>query len=65
MKWGYLTPGQDIEIHGIDLLNNGFEKICFVPLAWNFYTEIRERISKVRDTKNDVFIKYFPNYKID
>lgn len=65
MKWGYLTPGQDIEIHGIELLNDGFEKICFVPLAWNFYSEIRERISKVRDTKNDVFIKYFPNYKVD
>lgn len=65
MKWGYLTPGMNIEICGIDLLNMGFEKICFVPLAWNFYSEIRERISKIRDTKNDVFIKYFPNYKID
>lgn len=63
MKWGYLTPGMDIEIHGIDLLNRGFEKICFVPLAWNFYSEIRERISNVRDTKNDIFVRYFPNYK--
>jgi hypothetical protein len=63
MKWEYLTPGMDIEIHGIDFLNKGFEKICFVPLAWNFYSEIRERIENVRDTKNDVFIKYFPNYK--
>ena len=22
MKWGYLTPGQDIEIHSIDLLKD-------------------------------------------
>lgn len=64
MKWGYMTPGMDIEIHGIDLLKNNFEKICFVPLAWNFFTEIKERITKVRDTSNDVFIKYFPEIKV-
>lgn len=63
MKWGYLTPGMDIEIHGIDLLEQNFEKICFVPLAWNFFKEIKERITKVRNTSNDVFIKYFPEYK--
>lgn len=62
MKWGYLTPGMDIEIHPITLLDRGFEKVCFVPLAWNFYAEIKERISKVRDTTNDKFIKYFPEY---
>jgi 2-polyprenyl-3-methyl-5-hydroxy-6-metoxy-1,4-benzoquinol methylase len=62
MKWDYLTPGQNIEIHSIDLLKNNFEKIVFVPLAWNFYKEIKERINKVRDTKNDIFVKYFPNY---
>jgi len=65
MKWGYLTPGMDIEIHGIELLDKGFDKICFIPLAWNFYSEIKERIEKVRDTKNDVFIKYFPDYTIE
>ena len=63
MKWGYLTPGQDIEIHSIDLLKDkSFEKIAFVPLAWNFYKEIKERITNVRDTSNDVFVKYFPDY---
>ena len=65
MKWNYLTPGQDIEIHGIELLNRGFDKICFVPLAWNFYSEIKERIEKVRNTENDVFVKYFPDYLIE
>jgi hypothetical protein len=62
MKEGYLTPGMDIEIHSIELLNRGFEKVCFIPLAWNFFKEIKERIENVRDTKNDVFVKYFPNY---
>ena len=36
------------------------DKILFVPLAWNFYKEIRERIKKVRDCKGDMFLKYFP-----
>lgn len=62
MKWGYLTPGMNIPIHGINLLENNFEKICFVPLAWNFYQEIKERIFKVRQVNKDIYIKYFPNY---
>jgi len=63
MKWGYLIPGTNIPIHSIDLLRQDFEKICFVPLAWNFYAEIKERIAKVRNNQNDVFVKYFPEYK--
>lgn len=63
MKWGYYTPGMDIQIHGIDLIKNyDFNKICFVPLAWNFYNEIKNRISKVRNNPNDVFVRYFPEY---
>jgi hypothetical protein len=64
MKEGYLTPGMDIEIHSIDLLKNNFEKICFVPLAWNFFSEIKERIVNNRDIKNDIFIRYFPAYNV-
>lgn len=63
MKWGYLMPGTDVEIHSIELLKNNFEKICFVPLAWNFYKEIQERIQKIRNTEKDIFIKYFPEYE--
>ena len=62
MKWDYLTPGMNIPIKSIDLLNQPIDRICFVPLAWNFYKEIRERIKTVRDTSNDVFVRYFPEY---
>lgn len=65
MKWNYLTPGQNIEILNINLLNNNFDKICFLPLAWNFYDEIKNRISEVRSLKNDVFIKYFPCVSVE
>ena len=62
LKQGLFTPGRDTKINSIDTLSNVSEddKILFVPLAWNFYKEIRERIKKVRDCKNDKFLKYFP-----
>lgn len=63
MKHGFLTPGMDIEIHGISLLEQNFEKICFVPLAWNFFEEIKLRILRVRNENKDLFIRYFPKYK--
>lgn len=62
MKCGYLTPGMNIPICSIDILNNDYQKICFVPLAWNFYDEIKTRIRQVRNSQNDVYIKYFPQY---
>jgi hypothetical protein len=65
MKWGYLTPGMDIKIVGNGIMNAEpfqFTKICWIPLAWNFYSEIVERIKLVRDTNDDIFIKYFPEY---
>lgn len=64
MKHGYLTPGMDIRIESLDgIINTNFEKICWIPLAWNFYDEIVGRIKVVRDTKNDIFVRYFPEYR--
>jgi len=65
MKWGYLTPGANIPIHSIELLKTLPQKICFVPLAWNFYDEIVERIKKIRYIKDDIFIKYYPQFLIE
>lgn len=65
MKVGYLTPGMDIEIVSIDILKQPFERVCFIPLAWNFYYEIKERIARVRNNGNDMFIRYFPEIRID
>lgn len=64
LKQGLYTPGTHIPVVSIDKLNE-FEnkKIAFVPLAWNFFTEIKSNIQKVRTNSDDVFIRYFP--KID
>ena len=58
---------RNIKISSVDILNQykEYDKILFVPLAWNFYKEIRERIKNVRDNKNDMFLKYFPRVKLE
>ena len=67
LKQGLYTPGANIEIKSVELLKEYGEddRILFVPLAWNFYDEIRKRIKKVRDNKNDRFLKYFPNIEVE
>ena len=65
LKHNLLTPGTDILIKGIDILRDvDSDKILFVPLAWNFYDEIYNRIKSVRDNDNDLFVKYFPKIEI-
>ncbi len=67
LKQGLYTPGTNIEIKSVELLKEYGEddRILFVPLAWNFYDEIRKRIKIVRDNKNDRFLKYFPNIEVE
>ena len=63
LKKNLYTPGMNIPIKGIDIIKD-FDKVVFVPLAWNFYNEIYNRIKTVRDNENDLFIKYFPKINI-
>ena len=63
LKQGLFTPGMNIPIKGSDSLSVD-DKMLIVPLAWNFYDEIKSRVEKKRDNPNDVFIKYFPELSI-
>ena len=67
LKQNLYTPGTNILIKSVDYIKTykPEEKILYVPLAWNFYNEIKERILKVRDNSNDLFLKYFPTLKIE
>jgi SAM-dependent methyltransferase len=62
LKWDLLTPGMDIPIKNpksiLDIDRN--QPILFIPLAWNFYKEIKSKIKTIRDNENDLFIRYFP-----
>lgn len=65
------TPGMSVPIYSASYLTvNYFEKpdLCFVPLAWNFYDEIKGKIRELRPKhlfKGDVFIRYFPTFEVE
>jgi hypothetical protein len=40
------------------------EKILFVPLAWNFFDEIKKNIKNKRNKDSDLFIRYFPSISV-
>jgi len=67
LKQGLYTPGGNTPIKSIEYIKDLSEnkKVLFVPLAWNFYKEIRNRIKSVRNNKNDKFLIYFPNVRIE
>ena len=66
LKQGLYSPGMSTPVVPIGMLDQYAEtKVAFVPLAWNFFTEIRKNIKGKRDREGDVFIKYFPTISIE
>jgi len=66
LKHNLYTPGTKIVIKGPESIKefSPNDKLVFIPLAWNFFTEISKRIKMKRDIKQDVFLKYFPKVEI-
>ena len=66
LKQGKFTPGVGCEIVGIDQLKKfkAKDKILFMPLAWNFFPEIKAKIQSARSNPDDLFIRYFPEVEI-
>ena len=62
LKQGLYTPGSSIPIVSSDILStlSPSDNVVFVPLAWNFFDEIKSKIKAKRDNKNDLFLRYFP-----
>jgi 2-polyprenyl-3-methyl-5-hydroxy-6-metoxy-1,4-benzoquinol methylase len=62
LKQGLFCPGTAIPVVSAEYLKGFSEKesIVFVPLAWNFYTEIVRKIRNIRNNENDLFLRYFP-----
>ena len=66
LKQGLYSPGMSTPVVPIAKLDDYAEtKVAFVPLAWNFFTEIRKNIKNKRDREGDVFIRYFPTINIE
>jgi len=66
IKQGTYSPGQNIPVVSIAQLSNYTvdDKILFVPLAWNFFKEIKNKILNHRNNTNDRFLKYFPEVEV-
>jgi SAM-dependent methyltransferase len=66
LKQNLFAPGTNSLIKSIDALReyDKDDKIVFIPLAWNFFTEISQRIKSVRNEPTDLFLKYFPKVNI-
>lgn len=60
LKQGMFTHN-DVPIYSREYLKvNRYKEIIFIPLAWNFYDEIRQKIKEIRPDNNDKFLTYFP-----
>ena len=66
LKQGKFTPGTGCAIVSVDHLNkfDADSKILFVPLAWNFFKEIKSKIQGARTNANDRFLRYFPTVEV-
>lgn len=66
LKWGLYTPGMDIPIYPPNKLKEDYHsKVLLVPLAWNFFTEIKSKVTNILEGKLDLlFIRYFPTIEI-
>lgn len=65
LKQGKFTPGAGIPIYGPEKLTEHKTDPCvFVPLAWNFFDEISEKIYNARKNDYDIFVTYFPKVKV-
>ena len=65
LKQNKFCPGSKIPIKSINFINKFKEDIYIIPLAWNFYREIKNKIIQVRKKNKDKFIIFYPKFKID
>ena len=59
LKHRMFSPGTKIPILHPDTLYNEIGEICVVPLAWNFFDEIKAKVLSRKSDKIN-FLKYFP-----
>jgi ribonuclease Y len=67
LKQGRFTPGGAIPIVSSDYLAtlDKRDRILFVPLAWNVFKEIKQKITQQRSNPDDRFLRYFPEVDVE
>jgi hypothetical protein len=66
LKQGTFSPGMSIPVVSISHLDKygADDKVLFIPLAWNYFDDIKKKIIDKRHNTNDKFLKYFPKVDI-
>lgn len=66
LKQGKFTSGSNVAIKPITALDDidSQHSVVFIPLAWNFFSEIKSKIKSYRNRENDLFVKYFPHVSV-
>ena len=64
LKQNKFCPGSKIPIRSINFLKQYKKDIYLVPLAWNFFKEIKQRVKRRRKKNNDKFVICYPKFKI-
>ena len=59
LKQGLLTPGTNIPIKDRSSLDID-DHIVLIPLAWNFFDEIKSNVEEIRHDKSTQYVQYFP-----
>lgn len=62
LKQGLYTPGSRILIRSPDVIKEEKALIFVVPLAWNFFDEIKKKVSSLNTHVK--YIKYFPSVEV-
>ena len=66
LKQGLFTPGRNIPIVDSSRLVLDHDKpTLFIPLAWNFYEEIKMKIKRSRSNTEDKYCTYFPRVEVE
>jgi len=67
LKQGLFAPGVNVPIYGSNYLDKyvNDKGLVFIPLAWNFFNEIKSKIKAKRPNGEDYFIKYFPTFVVE
>lgn len=65
LKQNLYTPGMKIFIKSpMELKNEDPSKLLIVPLAWNFFDEIKRKTLEIVNDNNIKFVKYFPSVEV-
>jgi len=62
LKQGLFTPGTNIPVKDRSSLDID-DEILLVPLAWNFFDEIKSKVSEIRANKPTKYLRYFPEVR--